>query len=375
MFFDFPFTEASVWCSLYCLLMYALILTNNYRWITKPQQLHIAGRTSNHLFLTLLMGFVIVTLCTPGDFFHMMEYVHGYNFIAGAYNYGEEVYVEIAKIVNRNYFLFRTIVWGGAYLLFCLTARRMGVPIYQAATFLFLTHSLIFGYARATAAMAVYYFGLSFLCLFKRNVFSVAAGVGCILLAPFLHTSAYILVAVTLILLIPLRKWTILATVIAIPLAVGLLKTYFLDFALGAGNERLTAKVSGYLQRENRESGIAVILINAFQYASFYVPVLILILKTINKRIRRDIPSMYLRLIKTTVALAFISLVFITFGEGFKVYIYRILFMTMIPLAILIPALFNRGILSKHEYKWCLWLGIIFMLLRYAYHAYVSYLG
>jgi hypothetical protein len=190
---DFPFTEASVGTSLYCLLYYIVLLIYNYEDGLHPYTYEISLRKEK---LTLFfIALFVITHCYKGDFFHLMHHVHDYSSIPGSYNFGEEIYHKIGLLVGRNYLLFRTIVWGGAFTLFCLTAKRMEVSVYYTAVLLIATHPIIFSYARVTAAMAIYFFGLSFLCSPRGNNFiSYILGALIICLSLNFHNSAIIMV-------------------------------------------------------------------------------------------------------------------------------------------------------------------------------------
>lgn len=190
--FDFPIKEPTVGTSIYCLFFYLAILLANYKYGLKSP--FTRSVSSSRIKWTLFfIGLFFITHCLKGDFFHMMEHVYDYSAISGAYNFGEEIYPQIGLFVGKNYLLFRTIVWGGAFALFCLTAKRMNVPVYYAAVLLLATHSVIFCYARATAAMAVYFFGLSFLCspLKGKTWLSYIIGVFIIILSTEFHRSSY----------------------------------------------------------------------------------------------------------------------------------------------------------------------------------------
>lgn len=373
--FDFPMKESSIWTSLYCFIFFLIILRSNYRnGLKEPfsRRINIAIRERAYI----LICFFFITHCLLGDFFHFMENVQEYIFIPGYYNYGEEIYQAIAKFVNKNYFLFRTIVWGGAFGLFCWTAKRLEVPIYYAVIFLFATHSIIFAYARATAAMAVYFFGLSFLIkpVTKSKWLGYVVGGFLIYSSCFFHNSALIMVIMTGIILVPLRKWNIIVIVLMIPFLSIFLKEYLFLFAQETTNETLAAKINNYSEREI-ENGISAIIIKLFEYLSFYLPFIISSLCIFKKREELVIPSYIYNLYKVTFGLILVCTTFYFLGESFITFFYRILFMTMIPLSLIVVKLYQQGLMTLKQYHYCVIPGFIFLLLRYLYDVYLNYLN
>lgn len=372
--FDFPMKEASIWTSLYCFIFFLIILWGNFRdGLKEPfvRRINVAKQKRAYI----LICFFFITHCLRGDFFHFMENVHDYIFISGYYNYGEEIYQTIAKFVDKNYFLFRTIVWGGAFGLFCWTAKRLEVPIYYAVIFLFATHSIIFAYARATAAMAVYFFGLSFLIkpLNNKRWLGYILGVFLIYSSWNFHNSAIIMVIMTGMIIVPLRKWNMIVVVLMIPLFGVLLKEYLFLFAEGTTNEILAAKITSYSEREI-ENGISGMIIKLFEYSSFYVPFVISSLCIFQKKKQSIIPSHIYNLYKVTFGLILVCTTFYFLGESFITFFYRILFMTMIPLSFIVVNLFQQNMMSRRQYIFCLLPGLMFLFLRYLYDVYVTYL-
>ncbi len=282
--FDFPFDEASVWTSLYCLCYFIVLLTNNYKAGLYDFS---SSKTIAHKWTLFFIGLFFVTHTMRGDFFHMMEHVKNYRFAVGAYNYGEPVYIAIAQLVDKNYFLFRTIVWGSAFILFCLTAKRMKVPVYQAAIFLLLNYAILFGYGRVTLAMAVYFLGLSFLCrpIERYPLISYLIGILIVLISSSFHSSSYVMIAMTLLLLLPIRKWTIVLVVVSFPILIYVARPIFEYVMLASTDEMMLNKASNYLERERGIRGLSGILISSLQYAAFYVPFFISTIVFLQKNI------------------------------------------------------------------------------------------
>ena len=167
--FDFPIKEFNEWAAIYLLSVYSIIYLSFNKYLFKSKNVEIKRYIPNTKII-LCIVFFIVTHCMHGDFFHMMERVHHeFSFVRNAYNVGEPIYVDIARLVDRNYFLFRIVVWGGAFWIFIRTVIRLNIQPTIAALILFTIYVSLFAYARVTLAMAVYFYGLSFLCVTYKH--------------------------------------------------------------------------------------------------------------------------------------------------------------------------------------------------------------
>ena len=372
--FDFPMTDATISTSLYCIIFYLFLVVLTYGHGITSLNTSSSFITRKEKISIFLIGFLIVTHCLKGDFFHMMWAVKDYIFRPGYYNYGEDVYIWIGQIVEKNYFLFRVIVWGGAFITYCITARRMGVPVYFSAVLILLTHIVTFSYARATAAMAIYYLGLSYLCHPIQNKTSLSIIIGILLIyaSTFFHNSAIMMVASTLMFVLPVKKWSIVLALVLIPLFANTIKDYFHQIIL-LGNEEdiLIAKMQNYSERE-LERGVAALLITTFEYASFYLPFIISTIVLFRNRLYSQISNGIFSMYKVALGLLLGSFVFLFFGPSFITFFYRIMFMTMIPITLIIAKLHCDGYLSRRHLYWCIFPGLGFNIIRHLYDVYLQ---
>ena len=374
--FDFPMTKESLGTALFCLAVYLFMLIRNYKYALKYPLSTIPPKNKK-LIDTIFVGIIFIIFCQNGDFFHMMEAVHGYDFIPGAYNYGEEVYIEIGKFTNKNYLLFRTIIWGGAFTLFCLTAKRFKIPTYYAALFIFCSYIILFTYARATLAMAVYFYGLSFLCkpIKSHKWISFIIGVIIICTSKVFHNSAIIMIIATILLLIPLKKWSIILTLISIPLITIIARNQFYtitEYALEADSD-IGKRMEYYSQKEAGASGIAQLILNSLKYASFYIPLFITSITILPKKNLKEIPQYITRMYKITFGIILLASVFYLLRDNFYTMFYRILFMAMIPLTIIVVALYRNNFMTRKHFKWCYMPGLLFSSLNIIYMVYCMF--
>lgn len=375
--FDFPFHEASVWTGLYCLLFYLIIVISNYRSGLKfPYQIPISS--SKRRWTIFFIGFFIVTHCSNGDFFHLQESVYYYWKVRGnTWNItDEEFYSKLALFVEGNYFLFRIIVWGGAFVAFCWTAKRMEISVYYAAILLIATHSLIFGYARASLAMAVYFLGLSFLSKpSKSKLLSYCIGFFLIFLSLKFHNSAIIMIAMTLMLFVPMRKWNIILVLVLIPLIAVVFKDYFALIAFSdSTDEAIAKKIQNYSERE-LQHGISGIINMILEYTSFYLPFILTSIALFFKEGYKKCPVEILRFYKVAFGLVFVSIVFAFLGSSYITFVYRILFMSMIPVTLIVTKLYQIQLLSRKHLMWIVISGVAYLVYAYMYAIYCTIVG
>ena len=373
--FDFPMTAPSIATGFFCLFAYIFVVYPNYkRGIEAPYTFSISKSTKQ--YYVVLAGLAMVVFCQNGDFFHLMETVHGYNFTPGAYNYGEEVYLQLGKLLDRNYLLFRTIVWGGAFTLYCWTAKRLQIPVYYAAVLLFCSYIILFTYARATLAMAVYFFGVSFLCkpIKNKKLLSYIIGAVIIYKSWTFHNSAIVMIVITIILLMPLRKWSIALILIGIPFIATIAKEYFYEVMILAeeSESAVGERMSQYSQSGSKLT-IAETILNIFNYPSIYFPIIISTITIFTKNNIKKIPVHIIRLYKVAFGIIFMASILYLFGATFYVMFYRVLFMAMIPVCLITTALYKEGYISKKQFKWCYMPGMIYCILKILYNIYCNY--
>jgi hypothetical protein len=123
--------------------------------------------------------------------------------------------------------------------------------------------------------MAVYFFGLSFLCKpLKGNKFiGYIIGIGLILLSRYFHNSAIIMMMITLVIFVPINKKIVILLFILTPILLSSFSNYFYTILdSGEMGEDITAKLNTYNELERDALGISGYMINTLQFLSFYIP-------------------------------------------------------------------------------------------------------
>lgn len=366
---DFPFRESSQITSVYCFFMYVITLCIGLKPCLIQQRRISYERKRIILFLFF---FFCITHAMKGDFFHYMEYVYG---IKSETAIKEEFYLGVAKFVGRNYFLFRCVVFGGACALLCIIFNRCKLNLTYTIFFFFASYMCTFGYARASLGMVVYYLGLSFLCMSNKSnrLICYVLGIFLILNSTVFHNSMLILIIITPLIFIPLNKWTIAISLLLLPIVVRFFSQYFELILISDDyieDEILLDKLLNYSDNTNY-IGIANQLMNIPKYASFYVPLIICAKAIYNKNYNRIINNGIKRIYTVAFAVVYAATTFFFSGNTMYTFFYRIIFMSMIPITIVVCYLFYNGFLSKKEFVLCFVFGISYNLFRYTYQIYL----
>ena len=372
--FDFPMSQPSVNTAVYCIIMYSICFLYSYNlsnsWdVTRIQK--VSSKSAN--LFAFFIGLFFITNCMNGDFFHALEKVHEFKESDFYYYNGEPIYRALTIFVNNNYLLFRTIVWGGAFAIFCMTAKRMEIPLVLAVSIICVSYSITFCYGRVTAAMAMYFLGLSFFCNpYKHKWFGFVLGLLLVYSSWSFHSSALIMIVMTVMLFMPVKKWTVVSVLMAIPLLAIYMKDYFFLFAFDEDTDEFMAnKLLSYSEREVI-SGIARQIINSLTYTAIYLPLFFCSKLIMNKKSETKTDSSELRLFKVTFGLAYVATAFLFFGDTFYTFFYRILNMTMIPIILLVSKLYVERKMSHKMFLCCILPGIICQIVRYSYMIYLN---
>lgn len=315
----------------------------------------------NPLFIILFVLYLTFAY-DGGDFFHYAEIVQK-NFDDDL----ERFYRHLGDFVSHNYFLFRICVWGGAFFLFFITCKRFLIDPYKASYFLFVVYILIFDYARATLAMAVYFYGLSFLCMPIRNNKFISYIIGFIIIASSVgfHRSMYLVIVMTSMIVIPINKKTIIFILLLFAMSGPFLnRIFFMLVHYGVmGFNDLNEKIAEYSSQGFYDGYSQLEWIRrAMEYSTFFIPFGIVTYKLIIQNNSTDEDMCFIaikRLYKVTLGLLMLAISTLLVDlETFTLF-YRFLYMSMIPICILFCYAREQNVISHSLYKKVLLLGIL----------------
>lgn len=274
----------------------------------------------------------------------------------------DPLYYYIKQITFGSYHLFRAIIWGAALLLFYKTSKIMGIPSWIVIFVFPICFLLPFSYARASLAMASYFYGVTLLK--KSNKISLM-GLLFVIFSYFAHRSMLPLIVFTPLAIMRIRitnKFHLL-TIIIIPILVILSfinqvqeSTYQIqessDETMQA-TENFTRSASRYLNvvTEERERSLKSRIMSFIHYVSIYSVYVYLIftLYRIKKHIlRREKYVNSMMLISTLLIVISVFFLYLSYSKGYpETLAYRYLYMTYIPLILQVSYFYQIGLCKK----------------------------
>ena len=366
---DFSWTECTRGLSLFFVFIYLLFVVVYYKKnVTNFSFQKNRGNFWMILFALLLI--LIVAASNQSDWFSYQRLVKEYDFTPGAFHHTEPIYGVIIRIVNRNYLLFRIVVWGGAFLLVSLTLQRFEVNPNISIFFIISAYLLTFNYARATLAMAFYFYGLSFLIkpIKGFRIWSLLLMAVFFFCAYSFHHSLLALVFLTIMAYMPLNKpYMIVIMLIALPFIAMLVQNSF-AFVDAFEEESLSNKLELYSNVQKGRMNLFGLLRYTIQYGSFYVPIVLDTIIVMKHYRQLDRPI--IRLHRVMLAITVFSLTFLFMGLENQIMYYRFLYMTFIPIVIISVYLLEHSLLKKRQYTAIVLLGMLNQLYTLLYAIY-----
>lgn len=384
MYSFIDFTEGTnFYLNLYCFLLYCVLLfvslkgnvTNLYvQESYKGRTLLLAGG----LLLFALSSFV------GADFFFYYETMSSFSNQAYVDSEAglEAFYQRLIYYIDGDYFLFRLIVWGSSLALIILATRKFGANIYHTLFVILAGFIVTYSYARATLAMSVFFMGVVIICMAINNklkVLPVIIGAGIIASTTFFHRSMLPMTAVaTLWLFLPWKKMLSKYSLWLFPLFVAVfyvvLKVAFGDlFALANVIDDETGildKAEFYSEQDVAEANANGYIRLAIHYMVFYLPMLVLSNTFRSEQVLQLVEKKCIWLYQITYLIFAFATAFALLDFDSNVLFKRYLYMSFIPLAILIAYLKDSGMLPIKRYYWivtCFILCNLFQLFAFVY--------
>lgn len=333
--------------------------------------------------ITCVFWIAVLFAMTPffaGDFYHYIEWVEYANvqWDINPLSEYEIAYQYISSLVNGSYYPFRLIVWGGEILIIALTARRFNINVSLTLFLLILLFPVLYTYARASLAMAIYFYGLSFILKpSKSRILSYLLGVFFILLCPAFHRSMYILIAITPIALIPLfyslrSSWRIIIYIFAIVIAVYSFSKIllYLDLATMLDDETLQNKLHRYSERDVLDKGPSGKLQSVFSFLFKWGSLFIFIKYCLAKIKKKNTIVEKLFVLSTTIL--FIGVGFGFSGNEFYTLSYRIANMYFIPFTLMLGYSYQHQLIKFKYVKYMCLLALINNSYSLLYAVYLS---
>lgn len=323
-------------------------------------------KKSQPVLLIMVLLHVLFPL-EAGDFYSYMQYVNNFRQIPI-----EPVYEFIVKIVGNHYILFRFVIWGTAYFLFINTIRRLGLDKYKTIFLFYALFIGVFDYGRVSLAMSIYFWGLSFICnpIKKRKAASYILGLIIIGISPLFHTSIFLAVAMTAMIFVPINKRSFLIVLVLFAVSTPLLMNVYDVVINGAIDQesRLDEKILDYSEQITYiESFSRLEWIRRFiQYSTFLLPTILIAPKILSTRIRTDVHIAMLRLYKVSLGIQLAAISTLMVGMSSFILFYRFLFMSMIPVTILMSYCRKEKLISSNLYRMVIVLALLGVFFGYS---------
>ncbi len=357
---DSPTFGMCLWCFFLVMITIAITWSPNYNYSPYQGHLSLKGWRTNVLFALFLL--LALTYWLDHDTYAYMNLAksHDVDFILQDGLDMEKGHQVLCSIVNGNWLGFRILCWGSALCLFAITAKRLDINTQHALFCLFISWYHTFCYGRVTLAMAIYFFGVSFLCKpLKSKLLSYIVGIAIIISSIYFHRSALLLIAITPALYAPIIKKRISIFYIFMCFAIIFFVIFqninmlYLSTDMSEDTMRLLERYS------NADTEVRNIIGTIFKYISFgakYLPIAI-ITYVITKSKQTEIPRYILMLYFLMIVILFVSITFYFTGESQYTLFYRTLNFTMIPASLILAYLHFKGIMGKRLFLYAIALG------------------
>ena len=350
LIYNFDGSIIPMWVQLLFWLLYMVVFVYTFRKIVFHWRRNKLNEDVTYLFSIYFILFAVF-YCINDDYFQYRNWIYGRDF---SFWTKEKIYINLILFCRRlpfdyPYEVFRFVVWGGAVYISYYTFRMyrgLLLPV-QVLLFLFVFYSNAFCYARASLAMAFYFMGIA-LYLYQKEwdmkLFGIVIAVSSILF----HREMLVGIAILPCLFIPFEKQkiSVLSVLLLIFAVIGinfissnleLLDSIFDNDDLSTKMEEISDKGQGVLRMST-----------IFKYLNFFYPFYRITKCFWNKNI--IIPQYIIGMYRTTYAIMMASVAFmIVFGLR-SVYSYRVLYISMIPLSLLIGFCYYNGFLKRRQF-------------------------
>lgn len=377
------YTGSNLYLNLYCFFLYCFLLLISLRG-----NIGVINREQyNFRSFLLFCGIILFALTSfiNDDFFHYYETMGEYkNGVMDEQHLGVEMpYQHIIYFIQGNYALFRLIVWGGSLLLILLGVKIFGTNAYNTMFLVLVGYIIIYSYARATLAMSIYALGVIIVSVeseHKFNLLKKIIGIAIIALSIYFHRSMITVVIASLfIIFLPYKRNFAKNSLIIFPLIVFLFSTIlrividdlstmsnsFIDDETG-----ILSKMEHYEELTTATSNFFGYIGLILKYSTFYIPFFIIAnrFRTSPEVINIRKRGLFLYLITYIIIAIATSMLFLGFSNS--ILFYRYLFMSFIPLCILISYMRKYRMLGHRQYNaivCCLVLSNLFQLFTAVY--------
>ena len=338
-------------------------------------------KISNEI-LPIVAIFAFFSFC-DGDNFHYIKWFYYANNGGDVYDTSvqEPFYQVLSYYLEGNYFLFRILIWGSALLLFCLTSKRLTIPPRVTLICLYCLFIFIFSYARASLGLCVYFYGFSYFIkpITSNRIIGFIWGSILIMSSLLFHTSMAFLIVLTIpILIFPILKdkqsvfFKIILYIFCLTAIIVSVIFIVEDLIESLDIPILSLKLSKYTDMEEESKGIFNFIIETC-ISTLMILSLYYSRRSIYKHNCNNIITDKLFLISLSIITIGLTLSFM--GPGYATISYRIKYMAIIPIILLLAYCANHKCIPYKKLIMLEIFGVSLTMFRLIFYCYLTAKG
>lgn len=326
------------------------------------------GKVNASGFVVLYFILYALFYCINPDYFSYRDWMNiNMKELNMEYWSNENIYAYIIIFcqslnISYPYELFRLIVWGVAVLLVMFTAKmfssiqKPGLVV----LFLFVLYSGTFSYGRVSLAMAAYFMGVSIL-MWGKNGLIKFLGVVLAMSSYFLHHQMIIGIGLLPGIILPFeKKKTIVFALLLLGMMMAVI--YYINSNVSLmesvfGADELAEKMETYNEREQG----AFRLSTSVMYLNIFIP---FVFVTLFFYRQKQIPKPIAGIHRITFLLIMAMVAFFVISGPRSTYTYRVLYINIIPLSILVSYCYNQGYFKDYHLAIMFFLALLTNSLR-----------
>ena len=347
-FYSFDESSIPYWVSTLFWLIYVAVFVYAVRKTQLSKTRHKQQTDITYLF-GVFFALYAVFYCINPDYFRYREWLNTEDI--GDWD-KEKFYFYLALFCRSlpfdySFEVFRLIVWGGGIFIVYQTFRMYRELLLPGLSLLllFVLYAGVFSYARASLAMAVYFIGIAFFLLHDKKVLKLL-GIVIALPSIYLHREMVIGIAVLPFLFIPLerKKYSFFSVIL---LLIVIFSISFVSSNLEYLDQMFdNDDISTKMEEVNEKGQGAFRLSTLIKYLNFFYP-FFLITKYLRKRI---VPHSVVGMYRVAYGILMASVAFMFVFGLRSVYTYRVMYISMIPLTLLIGYGYCHGYFTKKQF-------------------------
>jgi hypothetical protein len=309
-------------------------------------------KTGYNLLIILILLFCVFGFWDP-DFFGLAHSFFGIS--EDKEDFKEPVYEYIRLLSFDSYIVFRLYIWGGALFLLMKSALYYRLPTNLFVYIFLIFYLLTFSYPRASLAISMHFYGFTnILFANKKTMRRYFLGILFIFVSFFFHRSMLVTIALTPMAFFRFNRFGLLVSVILLPLmeifVLPLIFSIVSDVTFsGEMFNQFNESSNSYMNvmGEAEESNWRFTLIKYLRYSSFYILIVYTVLKSYICK-KNIFTKQEEKVLSFAIVLCLFGTIFISSNlTGLRIIGYRYLYMTGIPLCVLMTKMVQR--------KYCSW--------------------